>query len=392
MIFSFRSGRAIVAPLLFVSVSVFGAPTATLVSAPLLTLDQAVRLALENNQDVKVEAYNPLIARANVLTAEGQFDPALNFSRSYSSSVTDPINSDIVLPTLVKTDNYSLTLAGLLPTGLTYTIGGSAENQRGTYNNFAGDYVTFGGVNLTQPLLRGFGFAANLVNVRVAQANRSISKWQYRQTLIDTVTNVIVAYNQLVLAHAELRIAERYRDLGARLLTESRQRIKAGSGAQNDVITAQSQVASREEAILEAENSLRSTDNQLRLLVGEKSFPPDQPLLTVESPPVPAAAVDPAKDFQEALNRRPDYQQARLGITVNRANSAAGSVLHRPSVHSRNRSPASRRPVTFSSIGSSSPPPIAWVMTFRCGCVSVSASVMLPSSSSSCTRLWSRVS
>ena len=101
-----------------------------------------------------------------------------------------------------------------MPWGLNYSVGGTAENQRGTFNRFTDQYATFGGVNFTQPLLRGFGFGANLVNVRVARANRSISEWQYRQTLIDTVTNVIVAYSNLVLAHQELHIAQDFRDLG----------------------------------------------------------------------------------------------------------------------------------------------------------------------------------
>ena len=309
--------------LVFASVSAFGAVPEAVDSGPVLTLDQAIRSALENNQDIKVEAYAPAIARANVLAALGQFDPALNFDRDYSRSYGYPSIPEPLAPTLVKSDTYNLGLTGAIPTGLTYTLGGTAANERGPYNNFAGDYMTFGGVSLTQPLLRGFGFAANLVGLRVARANRSISEWQYRQTLIDTVANVIVTYNELVLAHNNLRIARRYRELGATLLTENLQRLKAGSGSQNDVVTARAQVAQREEGILLEENAVRSTDNQLRELMGEKSFPSDRSLLSVEEPAVPQVAVDPPRDYQEALNRRPDYQAARLGITINRANSAA---------------------------------------------------------------------
>ena len=233
--------------------------------------------------------------------------------------------------------------------------------------------MTFGGVNLTQPLLRGFGFAANLVNIRVARANRSISEWQYRQTLIDTVANVIVTYNELVLANDNLRIARRYRDLGATLLTENMQRLKAGSGSQSDVITARSQVSQREEGILEAQNAVRTTDNQLRELMGEKSFPPNGPLLSIEAPPVPTVTVDPARDYQEALNRRPDYQSARLGIAINRANSAAARNGLLPQVNligsygynglastfAASRQMVANRDVPSSAIGINLPIPIA---------------------------------
>ncbi len=53
--------------------------------------------------------------------------------------------------------------------------------------------------------------------------------------------------------------------------------------------------------------------------MGDKSFPQDQPLLTVTDPAIPEVTIDPAKDFQEALDKRPEYQAARLGIRISRA-------------------------------------------------------------------------
>ena len=47
-----------------------------------LSLDEAIQLALENNQNVKVSAYTPQIGRAGVLAAYGSFDPALTYTRS----------------------------------------------------------------------------------------------------------------------------------------------------------------------------------------------------------------------------------------------------------------------------------------------------------------------
>ncbi len=291
-------------------------------SGPVLRLDDAVHLALERNKSIKVEAYAPEIARANWVAAIGQFDPAIKFGRSYSENGA-PSSADPLVSQLTQADNYSLGLGGTLPSGLTYNLGGSAENQRGTFNNFTDNYATFGGITITQPLLRGFGLGANLVNVRIAKADRSISEWDYRQTVIHTVTNVLITYSNLVLAHDELRIAHSSRDLAATLLTENEQRLKVGSMAQSDVITARTQVAMREEAILEAEHQVRSTENQLRELIGEDSFPPDQPLLTIDPPATPDVIISPAEDFQKALKYRPDYQAARLGIVIDRANDAS---------------------------------------------------------------------
>jgi outer membrane protein len=289
----------------------------------LLTLDDTVRLALERNRSIKVEAYAPDIARANWLAAIGQFDPAIQFGRNYSSSYNYPSVPAPLSTQLLETDNYNLALVGMLPTGLNYSVGAVAENVRGPFNNFTDNYSTFGGVTVTQPLLRGFGFGANLANVRIAKANRSISDWDYRQSVINTITNVAITYSNLVLAHEELRIAHNSRDLAATLLTENEKRLKIGSMAQSDVITARTQVAMREEAILVAEHQVRSTENMLRDLIGEDSFPPGRPPLVIEPPVAPDVTVKPAEDLQTALKYRPDYQAARLGIVIDRANDAA---------------------------------------------------------------------
>src|SRR5688572_4935936 len=78
-----------------------------------LTLDEAVRLALEKNPQVKVEAYGRSIARADYLTAVGRFDPALAFRRSYTED--SPFASNPVVAQLIRTDDYSLAIEGTTP-------------------------------------------------------------------------------------------------------------------------------------------------------------------------------------------------------------------------------------------------------------------------------------
>jgi outer membrane protein TolC len=300
------------------------APLAVPAPGTALTLEDAIRLALANNQQIKVSSYNPQIAKANVLAAYGRFDPAFNFSRSYGETETP---GNIVPPgvrPVTKTDDYSLTLDGLMPWGLVYSIGGSAENQRGTFNNFVDSYATFGGVTVTQPILRGFGFGANLADLRVAKANRGISNWQHRQTVIDTITSVIFVYNNLQEARDSVRIARLSRDNAAQLLDENEKKHKVGDISDADVTQARARVASREEAILLAERSVYDIENQLRELIGEKNFPLNGPPLATEVlAPAPDLAVDLATDLKSAYDLRPDYQAARLGVTISRANNSA---------------------------------------------------------------------
>ena len=303
-----------------------------------LTLDEAIQLALQRNQTIKVEAFAQPIARANLLAELGRFDPALTFRRSYSESgapyASDPVNG--LVNQLVQSDDYSLALEGTTPWGLNYSIGGSAQNSR-VKNSFLAEhgednYVTFGGVTVTQPLLRGFGFGANLLGYRVAKADRGIADWQFRQTVIDTVTNVAGAYSDLIYAQQALRIAERSRGLAAGLLDENEKRFKVGSISQSDVTQARARTATRDENVLIAQQGIADATNRLRQLVGETLYPiiPDNYILT--APTDLGAAVDTTADLPFALANRPDYQAARLGLVKRRANDAAARNERLPQV------------------------------------------------------------
>lgn len=291
-----------------------------------LTLDEAIKLALENNQRVKVSAFSPQISRANVLTAYGAFDPAITFRRSYSEQETGGVITPFTSRPILQDDEYSLSLDGLMPWGLTYSLGGSASNVRGSATSigFRDNYTTFGGVSVTQPLLKGFGFGATLSNLRIAKANRGISDWQHRQTVIDIVTNVIFSFNSLQLARDNLRIAKLFREGAQQLFEENQKKLKIGATSDAEAVQAHARVANREETVLLAERQVRDAENQLRLLIGEIAFRTAGPdFEIVELAPAADLTVDPAIDVKQALDHRPDYQAARLGLVIDRANYAA---------------------------------------------------------------------
>lgn len=291
------------------------------------SLDDAIRLALSSNQSIKVDSLSHAAAKADLLAAYGAFDPALNFGRSYSQSSTASFASIgtgfVPIATFIQSDNYSLGIGGLMPWGLQYSIGGTSQNSRGAYNAFTNNFLTFGGIQVTQPLLRGFGFSGSQANLglRLSKANRAISDWEYRQTVIDTITNVVVDYNNLDAAHATLRTALRSRDLAAQLVAENEKRFKVGALSENDVTSARATRASYEQGILSARQGVRNADNQLRLDLGERSFSNDGPLLAIDTPLPPDLTLNVARDLKRSFALRPDFQQARFGVEKSRYNS-----------------------------------------------------------------------
>jgi len=305
-------------------ISSLAALTAAAQSAPAepgaikISLDEAIQRALAKNFAIKVQGYDAAIARARVTESLGKFDPVLNGTYTYSENNQPALidtNTGLRGPTtFTKTDDLDANIGGLLPWGMTYRLGATSANARGTFNAYADNYSTFGGVSGTQPLLRDFGFGPTLASIRIAQTNRGISEWAFRQAVIDTITRVIFTYNDLNFAYANQRSATRSRDLAAQLLDENEKRFRVGNTSQFDVTSARSRVASREEGILIAERQVRDTENALKQLISDDHSLAllDQRLEIEPPPPAPIVVVDAAADFHTALEKRPDYQQAKL--------------------------------------------------------------------------------
>ena len=291
-----------------------------------IDLEEAIRLALAKNYAVRVEAFNVPIAKAQVLAEYGKFDPSLDLQYLYTESgnpqTADPFSGNRPASSIVATDLYEMGVSGLMPWGLQYNVGGSLTNRRGSFNDFSADYFSRVGIDLTQPLLRDFGFGAGLTTVRIAKTNRALSEWDYRQAVTDTITNVIVAYHDLFLATQTLRAAVRSRDLAASLLTENERRFKAGNVSESDVTAAHARAAFREDSILRAERSVKFQTNVLRQLISDERDPIllNLPLTIVPPPPVPDLRINPAEDYQLALAQRPDYQRSRLLVRRQRLN------------------------------------------------------------------------
>ena len=108
----------------------------------------------------------------------------------------------------------------------------------------------------------------------------------------------------------------------AGLVAENEKRFKVGAMSENDVTFARAYTASYERGIIAAAQMVRDTDNQLRLLLGEKSFSNDGPLLAIDTLPPPDLTLNVAEDLKKSYELRPDLQQARFGVDKSRFNSA----------------------------------------------------------------------
>ena len=284
-----------------------------------LSLDEAVARALENNADIAVERFNPSLSAEDVRGAQGYYDPLLFATLSKSSTDTKGTNLFAGGATVnTKTDLWNFGVQQAIPTGASLSVGFN-NNKRDTNNVFS----TFNPVynsslsfNLTQPLLKNFGIDAPRLNLKLAKKSREITDVQFRQTVINTVAVVKGYYYELLYAIDNLAAAQKNLDLAKKLLEENEIRVKVGTMAPLDVVTAQSEVASREEGVIVAENALAQADDNLKRVI----FPLNDPLMwstrvsPTDRPSADPMPVDVDAAVRSAIENRTDMVSARKAL------------------------------------------------------------------------------
>jgi outer membrane protein len=319
-----------VSAILLVPSSAEGAETAVVERQ--MSLEDCITAALEQNLDIQIERYNPLIAQGNLGLAYSDYDPVLNLRASHDFN-QDPGGRDEVGRQYegreTETDALSGGLSGLLPSGLTYNFSASAVDtygrepfieQIGT-NVFIGsrEFETARGNLLLgefrQPLLRNFWIDGTRLNIRLRKKDLKISDLNLRLVLINTVSAVEQAYYDLIAARENVRSAAIAFELAQKLYEENKKRVEVGAMAQLDERQAQAQMATSEAALIEAQRTANFTENILKNLITD-NYLDIHNVRIVPSETLTALPRD--FDVEEAWNRafelRPDLHTLLLDL------------------------------------------------------------------------------
>jgi outer membrane protein len=282
---------------------ILAAATATN-SAPALSLEDAVLLALRNNRGLAVEKLQPEIIRTAEGVERAAFDPVVAGEAAVSR---DPEGDDETVTAGL------IGAAQRLPTGtrLEADVSGTDSRSADPGPSSAGASVT-----LTQSLLQGRPLAANLAALRQAEIDTAVSEYELRGFAEALVADVEIAYWSTVLSQRRLTIVEEALAVAERQLFEIDHRIRVGGLPETERASAQAEVALRREALINARGALALTNLRLKRLINPAALtgapgdlnPSTQPFAATDDP-------DPlAVHVEAALRRRPDLNQARLQI------------------------------------------------------------------------------
>ncbi len=284
-----------------------------------LSLDESVKRALENNNDIAVEKYNPELSEQSIRLYRGNYDPLLTSTMSQSSR-TSPATNAFAGATKVdsKTTIYNFGAVQLLGTGgnarLDFT--NNRGNTNSVFNTFNPSYNASLNANLSQPFLRNFRIDANRLQLKVAKKNREISDVQFQQTVTNVVASVKDLYYDLLYAIDNLEAQRKSLSLAQKLLDENQIRVKVGTMAPLDVVAAQSEVASREEGVIVAEAALMDAEDAIKSAIFPKNDPTVWALRIVptDRPTAEPLTVDVEAATRKALDQRTDVVAARKNL------------------------------------------------------------------------------
>lgn len=301
-----------------------------------LSLEDAVSLGLENNLAIAVERYVPWLDEASLLLAKSgangriQFDPTVTSNLAIEETktpinnpifagITTQITSPVALDNHITTANFGYTQGFATGTQAQVTFNNSRESTNfggfDLFNPYEQSTLT---VELTQPLLNGFGRIPNTRYIIEAKNTVKVGESQFSQQVIATVTQVATDYWELVFARENVKVEQVAVAADQQLYNNNKKQLEIGTMAPLDVITAQSQLATDQQALVQAQTTQLLDETTLLVAItkdplsGTLNGVEIIPTTTIFNPNIENISLNDA--VKEAWQKRPELQQAALNL------------------------------------------------------------------------------
>jgi outer membrane protein TolC len=277
-----------------------------------LSLRDVVMRTLASNVAIEVEGFNSKVKAENVIDGESEFDATfeINLSeeeetRQQSNAFSSPVKSRN------KNHNWDLSLTQKLVTGADYEL--SFTNDRNKTNSVTAglnpSYFSEMVFSLTQPLLKNFGIDLNKRNIYIANNEVNISDYVFEDKVIDIISDVENVYWDLVFTIEDLAVKKKSLERARDLERQVKAQVAVGTMAEIETLQAQSEVASRDESLLVAQDLIQDNEDILKNILnidygseeGLKAIhPSDRPEIVIDE-------INLNEAIKDTLLNRPDY-------------------------------------------------------------------------------------
>lgn len=347
-----------------------------------LAAQDVVALAIENNIDVEIQRYGPLLAKEVLLRAQaggalrsvglpvaaGPQSVSLqgvsaNTATALSAGTGVSSGGGIVTqlgppipaldPTVVGIASFSHSStpqSNTVATGVSNLVASTRSYQAQYIQNwdfglnaqvtYATRHVSinspsynlnpftsgFADLLLTQNLLYGFGRAVAGRNIRVQKNNVKVSDLQFKLQVMTTVSGALNLYWDLVSFDEDVHAREREVATAQQLLEDNKKLVEFGTAAPIEITRAESQLYASQQDLVTAQTNLLQQETVLKNALTRNGVAAaglsNVHIIPLDKIAVPAQdEVRPLEDLiQEAIGKRPEMAQARLNLESNQMN------------------------------------------------------------------------
>ena len=340
-----------------------------------LSAQDVVALTLENNLDIAIQRYGPILYRqvtkraesggllrsvgvgvaqgpqsvsltgvsltasggnvsgasataAGVLTQVGptppSLDPSLLLIGSWNHNTT-PNSNTILTGTTALIDNtrfYEAQLQQTLEFGLNYQL-----TFESTHNHFNSQFYTINpydsgylDLQVNQPLLQGFGRAVIGRDILIAKNNEKVGDLQFKQQVITTVSAVLNLYWDLVTFYQDVRAKKDELATAQALFSDNQKQVRIGTLAPIEVTRAEAQVYASQQDLLVSQTNLLQQETQLKNALSKNGVA-SPTLAEVHVIPLDTISVPEKDEFKptdtlvhDALANRTEVATQRLNV------------------------------------------------------------------------------
>lgn len=291
-----------------------------------LSMDEAIKRALENNNDIEIARDDVRLAEAQLHSLEGVFDPVFAITPQYDKRVSPQQSS---LGGSGSSGTTSTTTWSLGPSvQRQFSRGGGnyflsfANTHTDTSNSFSllnPYYSSNLSLQFTQPLWRNRSIDNNRRQIRIQRKRLDQSDADFRQRTILIITQVQQAYWELVFALRDQQNQLANLNLSRESLRNIEAQIAAGAKAPLERAEVQTELANRETLLLSAVQNVAIAENNVKILIFKDPSSSDwsSQLTPTDTPKFDTTPVNLDDALKAARENRPELRRLRLQNDIN---------------------------------------------------------------------------
>ncbi len=283
-----------------------------------LSLNEAIRRALENNNNIEVARNDVRLNETTLRALQGIYDPVFNFNPQLNNQVQSQqstLGGGATVTTTDLTGNSSINKQFEKGGGnYSFFFNNNRRTTNNTFNALNPVYSASFGVTFTQPLLRDRSIDRNRRDIRIQRKRLEQSDADFRRLTIDVISQVQRAYWDLVFALRDQQNLIANLNLSRELFRQTEARVVAGASAPLERAEVQTEIANRESSLLLATQSVSIAENNLKQLIIRDPAAPEwmAQIMPTDQPIFDSTPINLNDALAEARTNRPELRRLRL--------------------------------------------------------------------------------